>query len=98
MIGLGATIHASRIPGARVFENVLKYNVRSGAGRKTDVLPERFAEPHKSGGAEGQALTKADLDVMLDEYYPLRGWDENGIPTRQTLERLNLSDIASQLS
>jgi aldehyde:ferredoxin oxidoreductase len=83
--------------GERVYNLCRAYNVRSGASRKTDVLPERFAVPHTEGGAEGQALTKADLAVMLDEYYPLRGWDENGIPTRETLERLNLSDIASQL-
>jgi aldehyde:ferredoxin oxidoreductase len=27
---------------------------------------------------------------MLDEYYRLRGWTDEGIPTRQTIERLNL--------
>jgi aldehyde:ferredoxin oxidoreductase len=27
---------------------------------------------------------------MLPEYYQLRGWDENGVPTEKTLERLQL--------
>jgi aldehyde:ferredoxin oxidoreductase len=83
--------------GERVYALCRTYNVRSGARRETDVLAERFADPHTSGGAEGQALTQADLDVMLDEYYPLRGWDENGIPTKDTLESLNLGDIAAAL-
>jgi aldehyde:ferredoxin oxidoreductase len=30
---------------------------------------------------------------MLDEYYAARGWDEDGIPTRETLERLGLGDF-----
>ena len=27
---------------------------------------------------------------MLPEYYQLRGWDENGIPTEQRLKELQL--------
>ena len=27
---------------------------------------------------------------MLDEYYQLRGWNEDGIPTTTTTERLNI--------
>jgi aldehyde:ferredoxin oxidoreductase len=27
---------------------------------------------------------------MLDEYYRLHGWDKNGIPKRENLERLGL--------
>jgi aldehyde:ferredoxin oxidoreductase len=30
------------------------------------------------------------MDVMLDEYYAVRGWDENGIPTRKKLAELGL--------
>jgi hypothetical protein len=31
---------------------------------------------------------------MLDQYYPYRGWDSNGIPTREKLDELSLSDMA----
>jgi len=27
---------------------------------------------------------------MLDEYYTLHGWDEEGIPSKRTLKRLGL--------
>ncbi len=31
---------------------------------------------------------------MLDEYYDLRGWDQNGIPTEKKLKELGLNDVA----
>jgi aldehyde:ferredoxin oxidoreductase len=30
------------------------------------------------------------LHEMLPEYYKLRGWDENGVPTREKLKELGL--------
>jgi aldehyde:ferredoxin oxidoreductase len=30
------------------------------------------------------------LDKMLPEYYKLRGWNEEGVPKPETLERLGL--------
>jgi aldehyde:ferredoxin oxidoreductase len=66
-------------------------------GRHLDYPPPRFCqEPVPSGPNEGYFLTKADLDVLLDEYYRARGWDENGIPTKDTLERLGLDELAKQ--
>ncbi|MCK4984172.1 MAG: aldehyde ferredoxin oxidoreductase C-terminal domain-containing protein, partial [Desulfobacterales bacterium] len=63
-------------------------------GRHLDYPPARFyKEPIPSGPNEGYFLTKADLDVLLDEYYRARGWDDNGIPTRETLERLGLGEV-----
>jgi aldehyde:ferredoxin oxidoreductase len=35
---------------------------------------------------------------MLDSYYQKRGWNKNGVPKRETLERLGLIDVASQLT
>jgi aldehyde:ferredoxin oxidoreductase len=63
-------------------------------GRHLDYPPARFyEEPIPSGPNEGYFLTKAELDDLLDEYYRARGWDDNGIPTRETLERLGLGDV-----
>jgi len=31
------------------------------------------------------------IEEMLDTYYEARGWDKNGIPTRETLEKHNLT-------
>ena len=43
-------------------------------------------------------VTKAELEQMKDDYYALMGWSrETGLPTRQTLEKYNLSDVADIL-
>ena len=35
-----------------------------------------------------------ELQMMLDRYYAFRGWDqEDGTPTPETIERLDLVDI-----
>jgi aldehyde:ferredoxin oxidoreductase len=58
--------------------------------RILDVLPNRFSERLQEGGSTGEAITKEDLDRMLDEYYNLRGWSREGIPKEETLQRLGL--------
>jgi aldehyde:ferredoxin oxidoreductase len=30
---------------------------------------------------------------MLDEYYDERGWDEDGVPTEETIEKLGLKEL-----
>jgi len=32
-----------------------------------------------------------ELDKMLPEYYKLRGWDEQGVPTPEKLQQLGLA-------
>jgi aldehyde:ferredoxin oxidoreductase len=67
------------------------YNVRMGFSRKDDSLPERFlSEPLEKGESAGQTV---DLQKLLDEYYEAMGWDGDGIPIRQTLEKLELFEL-----
>jgi len=37
------------------------------------------------------SLTPWDLELMLDDYYSLRGWDARGNPRESTLKRLHLA-------
>ena len=63
--------------------------VKAGFDRKDDSLPRRITEePLPAGPAKGQTC---DLQSMLDDYYKIQGWDNNGIPTPQTLDRLGLT-------
>jgi len=55
-----------------------------------DVLSLRFEEKLQSGGSAGEAITKQDLDKMLDEYDGLRGWSKKVIPKEETLLRLEM--------
>jgi aldehyde:ferredoxin oxidoreductase len=47
-------------------------------------------EPIPEGPAKGRYCSKADLDALLDTFYALRGWDQNGIPTKEKLTELGL--------
>jgi len=76
--------------GERIFNLGRLFNVREGADRTLDVLPNRFSEPLQEGGSAGETITKDDLDRMLDEYYNLRGWTKDGVPKEETLIRLGL--------
>jgi len=67
------------------------FNVREGISRKDDTLPPRIMEEEAPiGPAKGLKITQEILDKMLDEYYTLRGWDKNGIPTQDKLKELGI--------
>jgi len=72
------------------------FNVREGVTRADDRLPKRFLEERIARGPSAGHLM--ELDVMLDEYYEIRGWDrERGIPSRKKLMELGLEDVALDL-
>ena len=50
-------------------------------------LGETMAEVSKYGPAH---VDYVELDPMLDEYYQIMGWDENGVPTSEKLRLLGL--------
>jgi aldehyde:ferredoxin oxidoreductase len=78
--------------GERIWNLTRLFNVREGITRKDDTLPPRIMEePLPDGVAKGQMITKRMFNEMLDEYYALRGWDENGIPTQEKLKELDLA-------
>jgi len=67
-------------------------------GREMDVPPVRwFREPLTKGPMKGAKLDRAKYDVMLSNYYRKRGWNGRGIPTKTTLRKLGLEDVAKQL-
>lgn len=69
-----------------------------GFGRAWDMPPERWVtEPLTKGPLKGTKVDKTKYENMLNWYYELRGWDSNGIPTKETLEKLGLSDVAAVL-
>lgn len=86
--GWNMTLDEYLTAGERLHNIKRMFNVKLGISRKDDVYPERISkQPKPDGKAKGQ-LPKED--VLLPEYYEIRGWDENGIPTKETLERLEL--------
>ena len=44
------------------------------------------------------SIPREEYEATLSEYFRLRGWDQNGIPTRETLHYYDLDDIADDLA
>ena len=89
--GFNFTVEDYLKTGERIWNLTRLFNVREGITRKDDTLPPRFMEePLPEGVTKGQVVTKEMLDEMLDEYYALRGWDKNGVPTEEKLKELGL--------
>ncbi|RJS79399.1 aldehyde ferredoxin oxidoreductase [Candidatus Bathyarchaeota archaeon] len=89
--GFNFTVEDYLKTGERIWNLTRLFNVREGITREDDTLPPRFMEePLPEGVTKGQVVTKEMLNQMLDEYYTLRGWDENGIPTKEKLKELEL--------
>ncbi len=77
--------------GERIINLERCFNVREGVRRRDDVLPWRVMhEPIPDGPSAGMYCPPAELDAMLDEYYRLRGWDADGVPTPDRLAALGL--------
>lgn len=80
--------------GERIVTLQRAFACREGITKKDDTLPKRLVTPLPDGGAAGKA---ADLAYQLKEYYILRQWDENGIPTKEKLLSLSLNEAAAEL-
>jgi aldehyde:ferredoxin oxidoreductase len=82
--------------GRRIYALERLFNIREGASRKDDYLPERFyTEPTPIGQEinRGKVIDREKYDMMLDEYYDFHGWDREGNPTPETLKKIGLDDL-----
>ncbi|MGV9173453.1 MAG: aldehyde ferredoxin oxidoreductase family protein [Promethearchaeia archaeon] len=79
--------------GERIYTLEKLYNLQEGLGKKDDTLPPRFLEkPFEQGPSKGHVVP---LEKMRDQYYYVRKWDEQGVPSQELLDELELtSDVA----
>jgi aldehyde:ferredoxin oxidoreductase len=97
VIGWEFTEKDMQILADRVASLIRVYNMREGATRADDTLAPRSFQIETTGPVAGKVLTIEMLNSMLDEYYALRGWDREGVPTAGTLSRLDLGDVVREL-
>jgi aldehyde:ferredoxin oxidoreductase len=65
-------------------------------GRIWDMPPSRFYEEAPTSGAtKGQITRLEDVNSLLDMYYEQRGWDSNGLPKSETIEKLGLKTVVA---
>jgi aldehyde:ferredoxin oxidoreductase len=77
--------------GERIVNLERLFNVREGVRRRDDVLPWKVMhEPIPDGPSAGMHCPPGELAGMLDEYYRIRGWDADGVPTPERLAALSL--------
>ncbi len=74
--------------GERIFNLKRLYNVKCGISRKDDFLPPRILTWKRVG--EGLSSNLPPLGTMLGEYYEYREWSEDGIPSKEKLEELEI--------
>lgn len=80
--------------GERIW--IMKRGINNIMGKtaKDDVLPKRVLKASTEGGAAGSS---PDMKLLLEEFYPARGLDSDGRPTKETLARLGLNDLSAKL-
>ncbi len=68
------------------------FNTIRGIRRADDGFPRRLFETAVPDGRfKGERLDASKFQRMLGEYYALRGWDEQGVPMKETFDSLGLS-------
>ncbi|UCC21379.1 MAG: aldehyde ferredoxin oxidoreductase family protein [Promethearchaeota archaeon] len=86
--------------GERIYTLERLFNIREGFSRKDDILPERyFEEPTPIGlpRVKGIKINRDKFEKMLDEHYNLHGWDKNGVPTEETLQKLGIDKKTTEI-
>ena len=77
----------------QVGEETVMLDLASGTYFSLDLVGARIWQ------LLGEGKTLAEIcDVMIDEYYELRGWEkESGLPKREKLQQLGLKDVAKDI-
>jgi aldehyde:ferredoxin oxidoreductase len=76
------------------------FNIREGLTRKDDWLVDRYFDELTTlgiPGVRGKTIDRQKFTKMIDEYYQYHGWDENGVPTPETLKRLEIDNEPSRI-
>lgn len=92
--GIEMTTEQLGIAAERISTLAKLINIREGFSRKDDTLPWKVMNQPitEEGPAKGAVVTQEELDLLLDDYYQARGWNADGIPTKDTLQKLGLQD------
>ena len=89
LTGISLTLLELMEIGERIFNLKRLFNVQCGITKEDDRIPIKLKTPLSNGRARNKIL---DIDLMLEEYYNFRGWDETGKPTKDKLKSLNIED------
>ncbi|MFW9956919.1 MAG: aldehyde ferredoxin oxidoreductase family protein [Candidatus Odinarchaeota archaeon] len=93
----GLSYHSEDVSrfGQRVETLTRLFNLREGITRADDILPPKLWKKETLGPSKNMSafIDRRDFEKSLDKYYALRGWNNEGIPTGETVEKLGLSQL-----
>ena len=89
LTGLDLDVDDLLLAGERILNLERLFNLRHGAGRAEDDLPDRFVEERVADPGPTQGMT-VDIGRMVADFYKAMGWDEKGVPTPAKLRELGL--------
>ena len=93
-LGWDTSIKELQEIGERRIVMMRMFNVKNGFGRKDDTVPKKAFLPITDSAGNTWQLNESDFESALDSYYKYAGWDvKTGVPTDETLERLELEWI-----
>jgi len=98
-LGKRINVHELSIYQKRVRQLERAFNCREGLRREYETLPDQYiTDLMMDTHFEGMVKERSRLEAIKDDFYKLRGWDlTTGVPTRATLESLDLKDVADEL-
>lgn len=95
--GIEMSAKELRRAGERIVNVKKAYNVREGWTRSDDHLPARIMkDPIPDQAAKGSLVNQQELDLLLDDYYAVRGWTKDGQAPKRHLTELQLDDLAEE--
>jgi len=89
LTGWDVTADELALVGERIVNLEKLFNIRHGAGRADDDLPDHFTEDRVPDSGPTQGMT-VNIQQMVKDFYDAMGWDENGDPTPEKLKELGL--------
>ncbi len=73
------------------------YNIREGIKPEADTLPERFfTDPITVGRWKNHSIDKVKFNEMIQTYYSMMGWNNQGVPRYATLLENHLEWVVDE--
>jgi aldehyde:ferredoxin oxidoreductase len=101
IVGTNWTLNEMHVAADRALNIQRAIMLRQGRTRADDesIIPyfqyQKDNWPNDNGP---QTLDPEKFRALLSRFYSVRGWDKEGRPTRATLEKLGLKDVADDLA
>ena len=73
------------------------FNIREGFTRGDDNLPRRLMEPKINSVLSNVSINPKEFEQLKSIYYKIAGWDNQGVPTPEKLEELEIGWAVSHL-